>query len=122
VLDVEFEVEFKLEVELKLVVVLTCEGGVTTFESLNLFSWLVTPPTTPETMAQMTIMRMNLFELASVLLLGLYKEMRVELELDSSGLSWVKKAGDNSEVLYVLHDTCLRTELHSFLISLLDLI
>jgi hypothetical protein len=60
------DVEFKLAVELKLVVVLNCEGGVTSFESLNLFSWPVTPPTTPEMMAQMTIMRMNLFVLASI--------------------------------------------------------
>ena len=55
------EVEFK-RVELRCDV----DGEVTTFESLNLFSWLVTPPTTPEMTAQMTIMRMNLFVLAVV--------------------------------------------------------
>jgi hypothetical protein len=59
-LDVEFEVEFKL------IVSLTLDGGVTTFESLNLFNWLVTPPTTPEMVAQMTIMRINLVVLASL--------------------------------------------------------
>jgi hypothetical protein len=56
--------EFKSKVEFNLVVELTCDVAVATFESLNLFSWLVTPPTTPEMTAQMTIMRMNLIVLA----------------------------------------------------------
>jgi hypothetical protein len=56
----------KLEFEVKSKVVFDTCGvtvgvGVATFSSLILFNCLVTPPATPEMMAQITIMRANLF-------------------------------------------------------------